>query len=61
MRGVLPYFIETEATLNASDNGHYAARVALSHDVRLTQKLILQPQVDGVRFNVVGSTLTPPR
>ena len=46
LRGVLPYFIETEATLYASDNGHYAARLAASYDLRLTQKLILQPQID---------------
>jgi len=46
VRGLLPWFIETEATVYASDSGHYAARLALSHDIRLTQKLVLQPQAD---------------
>lgn len=46
VRGLLPWFIETEATVYASDSGHYAARLALSHDIRLTQRLILQPQAD---------------
>lgn len=46
VRGLLPWFIETEATVYASDAGHYAARVAVSHDIRLTRQLVLQPQAE---------------
>lgn len=46
VRGLLPWFIETEATVYASDSGHYTARLAVSHDILLTRRLILQPQAD---------------
>lgn len=35
-----------EATLYASDNGHFALKTNASYDLLLTQRLILQPQFE---------------
>ena len=53
VRGLLPHFIEIEATAYASDNGHFAARLGLSYDVRLTQRWVLQPEID---LNIYSKT-----
>ncbi|MGE0226651.1 MAG: copper resistance protein B [Acetobacteraceae bacterium] len=46
VQGTLPQFIELEATAYASDAGHFAARLAAAYDLRLTQRLVLQPEID---------------
>lgn len=43
---MLPYWIETESALFLSDKGDVLARAELSHDMRLTNQLILQPRVE---------------
>lgn len=46
VQGLALYFFDFEATVYASDNGHYAARLAASYDVLITNRLILQPQIE---------------
>jgi copper resistance protein B len=44
--GLAPYFLKVSATAYASDGGHFAARLTGSCEERLTQRLILEPQVE---------------
>jgi copper resistance protein B len=46
VEGLAPYWIEVDAAAFLSDNGDITARVEAEHDMRLTQKLILQPRVE---------------
>ena len=46
VQGMLPYFVEVEATAYASDRGHFAGRLALSYDLRLTERFVLEPEID---------------
>ena len=46
IRGLAPQFIEYEATAFLSDRGHTAARLALSYDLPISQRLILRPEVE---------------
>ena len=46
IQGLAPYFFEVSATAYASSEGHYAAKLEGSYDLLLTQRLILQPQVE---------------
>jgi copper resistance protein B len=46
VQGLAPFFFEYEATAYLSDRGHAAARLAISYDLLLTQRLILQPQIE---------------
>jgi copper resistance protein B len=46
IEGVAPYFIETNAALFLSDRGDLLARGEAYTDLRLTQRLILQPRVE---------------
>jgi len=46
IQGLAPYFFEVSATAYASSEGHYAAKFEGSYDLLLTQRLILQPQVE---------------
>ncbi|MBN8899443.1 MAG: copper resistance protein B [Rhodospirillales bacterium] len=46
VQGLAVYFFDLEATVYASDGGHFAARFAASYDLLLTQRLILQPQIE---------------
>ena len=46
IEGLAPYFLRVAATVYASDSGHFAARAQGSYDLLLTQRLILQPQVE---------------
>ncbi len=43
VEGLAPYWFETEAALFLSDEGEAFARLEGSYDLRLTQRLILQP------------------
>jgi copper resistance protein B len=46
IQGLAPYFFEVGATAYASSSGHYAAKLEVSYDQLLTQRLILQPQIE---------------
>jgi copper resistance protein B len=45
-QGLAPYFFDLEVTGFVSDEGHLAAKLEASYDVLLTQRLILQPQIE---------------
>ena len=49
--GLAPYWIDMEMTFYVGDAGRTALRFEGSHDLRLTQRLILQPQLE---FNLYG-------
>ena len=44
--GVAPYWIKLDGAVFLSDQGKVSARAEGAHDLRLTQKLILQPRVE---------------
>ncbi len=44
--GLAPYWIEVDAQLLISNKGDVHARIEAEHDMRLTQKLILQPAIE---------------
>lgn len=44
IEGVAPYWIEIDAAAFLSDRGDVTARFEAEHDMRITQKLILQPR-----------------
>jgi len=46
MQGLAPLFFELEATGYVSESGHLAAKLQTSYDLLLTQRLILQPQIE---------------
>jgi len=46
VHGLAPYFLEVSATAYARDSGHYASKLEGSYDLLLTQRWILQPQLE---------------
>jgi copper resistance protein B len=46
IQGLAPYFFDLEVTGFVSGEGHLAAKLEASYDVLLTQRLILQPQIE---------------
>jgi copper resistance protein B len=46
IQGLAPYFFDLELTGYASNEGHLAAKLEASYDLLLTQRLILQPQIE---------------
>ena len=46
VEGLAPYWIETEAQLFVSHKGEVQARLAASHDLRLSGPLVLQPEIE---------------
>ncbi|MFL6550741.1 MAG: copper resistance protein B [Povalibacter sp.] len=46
IEGLAPYWIDFESTLYVSDEGRTALRVEARYDLRFTQRLILQPQLE---------------
>jgi copper resistance protein B len=46
IQGLAPYFFDLELTGYVSGEGHLAAKLAASYDLLLTQRLILQPQME---------------
>ena len=46
VESLLPYWVELEAAAFLSDHGDAFARLEASHDLRLTQRFILQPRVE---------------
>ena len=45
--GLAPYWFEVQGAAYLSDQGDVSARAEVSYDLRLTQKLILQPRLEG--------------
>jgi copper resistance protein B len=45
-QGLAPYFFDLEVTGFVSGEGHLAAKLEASYDLLLTQRLILQPQIE---------------
>lgn len=50
-QGLAPYFIEWDSALFITQHGNLAGRLSLSHDVLITQRLILQPRI---KVNAAG-------
>ena len=46
IQGLAPYFFNLEVTGFVSGQGHLAAKLEASYDLLLTQRLILQPQIE---------------
>ena len=46
IQGLAPYFFDLEVTSYVSGEGHLAGKLEASYDLLLTQRLILQPQVE---------------
>ena len=46
LQGLAPLFFEVEATAYVSDAGHVAARFEGSYDLLITNRLILQPEIE---------------
>lgn len=54
IEGLAPYWIETEAQFFLSDKGDAHARLAASHDMRLSGPLVLQPEAElNIAFQAV--------
>ena len=45
-QGLAPYFFDLEVTGFVSSDGHLAGKLEASYDLLLTQRLILQPQIE---------------
>jgi copper resistance protein B len=46
LQGLAPYFFDTEATLFIGESGRSALRLKAEHDLLLTQRLILSPELE---------------
>ena len=46
IQGLAPYFFDLEVTGFVSSEGHLAGKLEASYDLLLTQRLILQPQIE---------------
>jgi len=46
IQGLAPYFFDLEVTAFVSGEGHLAGKLEASYDLLLTQRLILQPQIE---------------
>jgi copper resistance protein B len=46
VQGLAPYWVEVEAALFLSDKGNVTARAEVEYNLRITQKLILQPRTE---------------
>ena len=46
LQGIAPGWLDAEATVYLSDGGHAAARFRSTYDLLLTQRLILQPEIE---------------
>jgi copper resistance protein B len=46
IEGLAPYWFDVEATLYLGEAGRTAARLQVEHDLLLTQRLILQPEME---------------
>ena len=46
IEGLAPLFFHVSASVYASDQGHFAAKFSGTYDLLLTQRLILQPEIE---------------
>lgn len=46
IQGLAPLFFDIEATAYVSNQGHFSARLVGSYDLLITQRLILQPEIE---------------
>jgi copper resistance protein B len=46
LQGIAPYWFDVEATFYVGEQGRTAARVKVEYDLLITQRLILQPEVE---------------
>lgn len=46
VQGLAPYWIELDAAAFVSDRGDVTAHIEAEHDIRITQKLVLQPRAE---------------
>jgi copper resistance protein B len=46
IQGLAPYFFDLELTGYVSGQGHFAAKLEASYDLLITQRLILQPEIE---------------
>jgi copper resistance protein B len=46
VQGMAPYFFQFEPTFYFSDHGRVAGKINASYDIRITQRLIAQPQIE---------------
>jgi len=53
VQGLAPYFFEIEATAYLGEAGRTAARFSAEYDLLLTQRLVLQPELE---FNLYGKS-----
>lgn len=64
IEGLAPYWVETEASLFLSSKGDLLARAEAYHDLRITERLVLQPRAElnfaaqTVRENRIGAGLS---
>ncbi|QDP20585.1 copper resistance protein B [Sphingomonas xanthus] len=55
VQGLLPYWVEVDGALFLSSKGEVTARAEAEYDLRITQKLIVQPRVEaGLSAQKVG-------
>ncbi len=47
LQGLAPYYFDIEPTLFVSEDGDVSARFTATYDILLTQRLILQPRIEG--------------
>lgn len=64
VQGLAPYWIEVDAAAFVSTKGDFTARVKAEHDVRITQRVILQPAIEldfalqNIRDEEIGAGLS---
>lgn len=46
LKGLAPYYFETDLSLFAGDNGRTAARIQSEYEMMLTQKTVLSPEIE---------------
>ena len=46
LQGLLPYWIEAEGQLFVSNKGDVHAKAMVSHDIRVTQRLVIEPELE---------------
>ena len=46
LKGLAPYYFETDLALFAGDNGRTAARIQSEYEMMLTQKTVLSPEIE---------------
>lgn len=67
VQGLAPYWFEVEATAYVGTSGRTAARLRTHYDLRLTQRLVLQPELEANAYgsrdaeNGIGSGLSEGR